>query len=274
MAIHGGDDGIQRIQTAHRLKLARFWGIEEGDRVLEIGCGQGDTTAVLAYLAGESGFVHGLDVAAPDYGAPITLREAAAQLPTSKLGGRLRMDFETDVLSPEIDFPERAFDKIVLSHCSWYFQSAEQLTAVLVKARKWGRTLCFAEWDARIADIGQYAHWLAALIQAQYESFKPSSLANIRTLFTPDTIKEIAAAAGWNVNAEGSLDSPLLQDGHWEVSYTLSQARAEIGDLRQVPDKLAALVESELALLKQAAAAHGVKPMSAFAFTAKQIQDV
>lgn len=46
---------IQYIQTEHRMKLGLFWGIQEGSRVLEIGCGQGDTTAVLAHLVGSTG---------------------------------------------------------------------------------------------------------------------------------------------------------------------------------------------------------------------------
>lgn len=53
---------IQRVQTEHRFKLAEFWNIKEGSRVLEIGCGQADTTAVLAYLVGEKGLVHGIDI--------------------------------------------------------------------------------------------------------------------------------------------------------------------------------------------------------------------
>lgn len=52
---------IQKIQTEHRLKLAEFWNIKEGDRVLEVGCGQGDTTVVLAHVVGEKGFVQGIE---------------------------------------------------------------------------------------------------------------------------------------------------------------------------------------------------------------------
>jgi ubiquinone/menaquinone biosynthesis C-methylase UbiE len=73
MAINGDNSNIQRVQTEHRVKLAQFWGIKEGSRVLEIGCGQGDTTAVLSHLVGETGFVHGVDIASPDYGSHITL---------------------------------------------------------------------------------------------------------------------------------------------------------------------------------------------------------
>lgn len=66
-------DDIQLVQTEHRMKLAEFWQITEGERVLEVGCGQGDTTAVLAHYVGASGSVHAIDIASPDYGAPFTL---------------------------------------------------------------------------------------------------------------------------------------------------------------------------------------------------------
>ena len=38
---------IQYIQTEHRMKLGLFWGIQEGSRVLEIGCGTGKNTEFL-----------------------------------------------------------------------------------------------------------------------------------------------------------------------------------------------------------------------------------
>lgn len=128
MALDNGNSDLQRIQTEHRLKLAQFWGIKESSKVLEIGCGQGDTTAVLAYLVGETSFVHGIDIASHNYGCPITLGDAATFLKKSKLGKQIKIEFETDILSPKVDFPENTFDIIVLSHCSWYFKSFEEFT--------------------------------------------------------------------------------------------------------------------------------------------------
>lgn len=52
----------------HRLDLIAFWGIQPGSRVLEIGCGQGDCTVVLAEAVGEGGHVDAVDPGAPDYG--------------------------------------------------------------------------------------------------------------------------------------------------------------------------------------------------------------
>lgn len=269
MALDQSGAGIQRIQTAHRLKLAEFWGIRKGDRILEIGCGQGDTTAVLAYLTGESGFVHGIDIASPHYGAPLTLGAAAERLTQSPLGGRIQIDFETDMLSPLMDFEENSFDIIVLSHCSWYFESAEQLGAVLQKARAWGHRLCFAEWDPRITHPEQYPHLLAVLVQAQYEVFKKNSSSNVRTLFTPGQIKGIAEQSGWSVSGEKTVYSPQLQDGHWEVDMTLQSYHSELTDIEKAPSKLVTLIQSEIYLLQEAKLTHGIKPLSTFALRAE-----
>lgn len=55
-------------QMDHRLDLVSFWGIPPGSRVLEIGCGQGDCTVVLADAVGETGHVDAVDPGASDYG--------------------------------------------------------------------------------------------------------------------------------------------------------------------------------------------------------------
>ena len=52
----------------HRINLIKFWGITPGSRVLEIGCGQGDCTTVLADAVGPDGHVDAVDPGAPDYG--------------------------------------------------------------------------------------------------------------------------------------------------------------------------------------------------------------
>lgn len=56
-------------QTLHRLELLQHWNIPTGSTVLEIGCGQGDCTTVLAHTIGEQGRVVAIDPAELDYGA-------------------------------------------------------------------------------------------------------------------------------------------------------------------------------------------------------------
>lgn len=252
MALHEGYTGIQQIQTQHRLRLAQFWDIKPNSRVLEIGCGQGDTTAVLAYQVGEEGHVYGVDIASPDYGSPITVGDAAHHLQSSRLGKQIEMHYEFDVLSPEVDFPENHFDQIVLSHCSWYLPSFEVLYQIVEKVKKWGKQLCFSEWDTRFQKMEQYPHFLAVVIQSQYECFKANSHANVRTLLTPDDIRELTERAGWKMVREESITSSQLQDGKWEVEMTLANYQNELDALSSVSSKFRSHIQSEVKLLKEA----------------------
>jgi predicted methyltransferase len=59
---------IQHSQTLHRLELLRRFKIADASHVLELGCGQGDCTVVLAEAVGEEGSVVGVDPANVDYG--------------------------------------------------------------------------------------------------------------------------------------------------------------------------------------------------------------
>lgn len=59
---------IQKSQTVHRLALLQQWKIATGTTVLEVGCGQGDCTTILATAVGAHGKVVALDPAALDYG--------------------------------------------------------------------------------------------------------------------------------------------------------------------------------------------------------------
>ena len=259
---------VKRIQTAHRLKLAEFWGINAGSKILEIGCGQGDTTAVLAYMVGKEGFVHGVDIAPPTYGSPITVGAAAEYLQASPLGQQINMEYEVDVLAPESDFPEKSYDIIILSHCSWYLKSQEELREILRKARKWGKQLCYAEWDPRIKTIEQLPHLLATLIQAQYEVYKENSSSNLRTFMTPSDVKTIAKETGWTITGEQMISSPDFQDAQWEVSMTLKDGPIQLAELNHLPAKLKSLLQSELDLLEESAQTKTLQPMSTFAFIA------
>jgi ubiquinone/menaquinone biosynthesis C-methylase UbiE len=56
-------------QLQHRLDILQKWVLMPGSKVLEIGCGQGDCTLVLADLVGEHGHITAIDPAPLDYGS-------------------------------------------------------------------------------------------------------------------------------------------------------------------------------------------------------------
>jgi SAM-dependent methyltransferase len=131
MASSADSPGQQLRQTRFRVALVGDWRIPEGSRVLEIGCGQGDTTAVLADAVGSHGRVIAVDLAEPGYGAPVTVGDSAQHLSSGPLGARIKFRYGFDVLDPENAFPDDAFDAIVLAHCTWYFGSLDQLRETL-----------------------------------------------------------------------------------------------------------------------------------------------
>ena len=64
----------------HRVELVSFWDVKPGSRVLELGCGQGDCTVVIADAVGENGHVDAVDPGAPDYGEPRPLLTSSIAL--------------------------------------------------------------------------------------------------------------------------------------------------------------------------------------------------
>jgi SAM-dependent methyltransferase len=245
MAAYAPDPDIQVAQTGYRLELTETWQIPEGSRVLEIGCGQGDMTAVLADRVGPNGTVVGTDVAPPDYGAPVTVGQSARHLLDGPLGARIDMRYETDVLTDDVG---TGYDLVVLAHCSWYFASGDLLERTLKKARELGARLCFAEWDPEPARTDQVPHLLAVLAQDRLDE----TGGNIRSPLTRATLLAALDRTGWQVDRIADVDTSTLQDADWEIRIALDEA----------PDGLAK------DLLRQVARRSGNAPLPAYALTA------
>lgn len=258
---------VQRIQTKHRLDLIKNWGIKPGDRVLEIGCGQGDMTAALAYIVGEKGYVKAIDIASEDYGRPETLGQARKRLMSGSLSKQLDIMLNTDFLSEDIDFQENSFDVIVLSMCSWYFEDDLQLSKVLQKARKFAKKLCFAEWDVRPTMPAQLAHYQAVMIQAMCESFNKNSEANIRTLLYPEQLVALIQNSGWSILSTSVLDTEKMQDGHWEVQAALSLQDEIDKGYHEIPYKTKQLILQQIQNLRTVNR-NEIHPLNLFAIVA------
>ncbi|MFE3739231.1 methyltransferase domain-containing protein [Streptomyces sp. NPDC059134] len=264
-ADHGPD--IQLFQTRHRAALVASWQISPGSSVLELGCGQGDMTAVLAEAVGPEGSVVAVDVAEPSYGAPVTLGESAARLAAGPLGPRIDFRFGTDVLDPSVDFPESTFDHVVLAHCSWYFASLGQLRDTLARVRPWARRLWFTEWDLTPASGDQMAHLLAVLIQGQVEAAGSHGQGNVRTLFSREGLLRLLPEAGWTADGGKSVDTEELQDGDWEVAACLDLAGQE-ERLTALPEPVRQLVLNQADVLRAIAKPHGNRALAAYSVTA------
>lgn len=257
---------IQSKQTEHRMRLVDTWDIQAGDKVLEIGCGQGDTTAVLAYHVGEQGRVHGVDIAPKTYGSPVTIGQSIEYLQATDIGKRVVVDFETDILKDNVT-TQGHYDAVVLSNCSWYFSSHEQLLGVLKKLKQYGDKLCFSEYDMRISDMKQYAHFLAIMIQSQWEVCKESSLSNIRTLTSYADMIRLMELAGWQVQKQSTVHAKDMDDAKWEIAYTLSKA-SEAVNHEGISQKQKDLLNTQITLLQHQMENGDVEILSSFSIVA------
>ncbi|MFF9125557.1 class I SAM-dependent methyltransferase [Streptomyces sp. NPDC014889] len=267
MAAADHSPDVQLSQTRHRAALVASWRIAPGSTVLELGCGQGDMTAVLAEAVGPEGRVVAVDVAETSYGAPVTLAESAARLAVGPLGPRIDFRFGTDVLDPSVDFPEGAFDHVVLAHCSWYFASLGQLRDTLARIRPWARRLWFTEWDLTPTSGDQLAHLLAVLIQGQVEAAGSRGQGNVRTPISRETLLRLLPCTGWTADGGGPVDTEELQDGDWEVAACLELAGRQ-DRLAVLPDPVRQLVLSQADVLRAVAKPHGNRALAAYSVTA------
>ena len=179
-----------------------------GAQIIEIGCGQGETTVALAAAVGASGRVLAVDNGPAEYGRPVTLGEAHAYIMASALGVHIEFLRSTNLLDPHIDFPENAFDLAVFTHSSWYMSSPQELQQLFARVRLWARRLGYAEWDARPRHLQQLPHLLAVLLQAHAHSVaSQTSIANVRSLILPEHARLLAENAGWTITEEKIIDT-------------------------------------------------------------------
>ncbi|KAL3291921.1 SAM-dependent methyltransferase [Colletotrichum asianum] len=213
-------------QTVHRLAILQHWNIPVGSRVLELGCGQGDCTTVIASAVGEEGAVVVVDPAELDYGAPYTLGQAQSHISQGLLGSRV-----TWVQQPPLDYlsslsstsESKTFDATVLAHCMWYFASPSVIISTFRALKQHSKRLLLAEWSLVATDPSAQPHVLAALTQAALECRKKDSESNVRTVLGPKRLTELALAAGWQLETKALVQcGEDLLDGQWEVGACLS----------------------------------------------------
>ncbi|KAI7337078.1 hypothetical protein KC315_g2512 [Hortaea werneckii] len=215
------------------MALAKTWQMLPGSRILDIGCGQGESSLVLAELLGPGGHVTGIDTAPHDYGSPFTVGDAQSYIKKSIYGERI--DFlqtdaarllsigEQDAGQPA---PVQSFDGAVLSHSLWYFEDFESISSLFrVLSNASIHRVHVADYSYEASLPEQVPHVLASRAQALvHASKKPRPTRkdepNVRAAPHPAKVIEIASAEGFTLVKEDRITpGPHLRDGHWESTY-------------------------------------------------------
>ncbi|RFU78997.1 hypothetical protein TARUN_3228 [Trichoderma arundinaceum] len=217
-----GHIDIEIGQAEHRVKLINCWRIAPGSRVLEIGCGQGTTTAVLAEAVGPTGHVDAVDPGRPDYGSPWTLAQAQEHLSGGPVGDRISWHF-ADPIDYLAENADKSWDYVVFAHCIWYFDSPATLTKMLGTLKGRAKTLLVAEYALKATEKNAVPHVLASVARATLEAHNKGSEANIRCLSSPGAITDAANESGWTLDEETIVvPEEALLDGSWETGSVKS----------------------------------------------------
>jgi SAM-dependent methyltransferase len=223
-------------QLSHRLQIVQFWGITPGSRVLELGCGQGDTTIALAHAVGPTGHIDAVDPGAPDYGTP-PLKDAQAHIKASPVGERITFHRATATAYAET-YTGPTYDYIVLAHSIWYFENPSIFPSLITAlaphlSSSKNTKLCLAEWSLKSSSPHSVPHVWAALLRSLLEAKRPfPSGANIRAVLSPSQLKDIVTSNSalklTLLREKIGETEELMMDGYWEVDYTLRRREVDV----------------------------------------------
>lgn len=220
------DELIYIPRFTHRLALTKAWSIEPGQRVLDIGCGQGESCLAVALDLGPSGHVTGIDTAAPDYGTPFTIKESQEFVQKSVLGSRISFN-QTDAASL-LQAPDHpTFDAASLCHSLWYFPTRESVFSLFqtLATAKISR-IYLAEYAFQASNDTQIPHVLAAKAFALFNLYKTPTEGhdprayNVRAAPDQASILDAAQKAGFRVQRQGIvIPDENMKEGHFEARH-------------------------------------------------------
>ncbi|KAK0671377.1 hypothetical protein QBC41DRAFT_300562 [Cercophora samala] len=235
---------MHSTQTKHVYDILHYLP-EHPTRILEIGCGMGTTTDVLAYeVKPRAGHVDALDPAPQTYVCPlehyVQSREKFYPLPYN-LGDHQHCVSTRNPTSvtfhntDAIQFldddanKDKKWDLAVLWHSVFYFESLDVLKATLVKLKGKVKRVLIVEYALRPTLKYAMAHLFATMLRGAVGEMRQKkgldTQGHLTCMVTPDKIKKTLNAAGWKLEKEADVipDEELI-DGDCETTWALGDA--------------------------------------------------
>ncbi len=252
------------IDPLGRVAIERL-GVVAGQRILDVGCGCGQTLLQLAELAGPSGHVLGVDISPPMLARA---GERAAGQPTIALA---LGDAQTYA------FAAGAFDAVYSRFGVMFFDDPRAAFGNLRAAARSGARLSFVCWQ-ELAKNPWAARPLEAVMRLLPASAMPDMLREGRPgpffMSDPARVRAILGAAGWKDVSVEPVEMPLRLGGATTldeaVEYSLQIGPAARA-MAEAPERLKAGLELALreALAPFASARGVVMDGAAFVVTAR-----
>jgi SAM-dependent methyltransferase len=177
----------QQIRPLGELAMARA-ALAAGERVLDVGCGCGDTTLALARRVAPGGSVLGLDISAP------MLARAGERLAEAGLGAAasfVQADAQTHAFAPA------AFDVLYSRFGVMFFADPPAAFTNLRRALRPGGRLAFVCWQAATDNPWMLVPMAAALQHLPPPELPAPGAPGPFAFADPERVRGILAAAGY-----------------------------------------------------------------------------
>lgn len=246
-----GDDGehwtahaprYERAVRAHYERMRAAWGIGAGDRVLDVGCGCGEST-IDAARAASGGLAHGIDLSS---------RMLAYARERAQAAGLTNVTFEqTDAqVHP---FAAGAYDVAISRTGGMFFADPIEAYTNIGRALRRGGRLVLMTWQGI-----ERNEWMreiqAALAAGRQMPPPPPDAPGPLSLSDPATVRRVLASAGFENVALEPFDGPFYAGTDTDDAYAFMSGTGIVhGMLADANDELRALA---LANLRATLAAH------------------
>lgn len=216
---------------------------QPGDRVLDVGCGFGDTTQRIAGLVGEDGFGVGVDAAERFIE---TARREAAEAGVENVGFEVA-DVQTESLGEGFD---RAFSRMG----TMFFTNPVPAMRNVREALKPGASLAMVVWRTRIDNPWLYRaqEIVEGMVERPDEYDDPTCGPGPFSMANADTTSDILRHAGFENIALHRTDIPILMGKDLDEAIEVVTALGPAGEtLRLAGDRIADRLDDVHAALRE-----------------------